>query len=52
MEKELEKAHQDYEKRKHEIITKLICLKDGKIDSRTRRTWLSQAINFINEREV
>ena len=52
MEKELEKAHQDYEKRKHEIVTKLICLKDGKIDSATRRTWLSQAINFINEREV
>lgn len=49
---ELEKAHQDYEKRKHEIITKLNCLKDSKIDTATRRAWLSQAINFINEREI
>lgn len=49
---ELEKAHQDYEKRKHEISTKLICLKDSKIDDATRRTWLSQAIDFINEREI
>ena len=52
MEKELEKAHQDYEKRKHEIVTKLICMKDGKIDATTRRAWLTQAIDFINEREI
>lgn len=49
---ELEKAHQDYVKRKHEIITKLICLKDGKIGIATRREWLDQAINFINEKEI
>lgn len=49
---ELEKAHQDYEKRKHEIITKLICLKDGKISKATKREWLDQAINFINEKEI
>ena len=52
MEKELEEAHKDYEKRKHEIITKLIVLKDGKITKDVSRKWLDQAIKFIMEKEV
>ena len=37
MEKEMEEAHRDYEKRRHEIITKLIVLKDGEVSKKTKR---------------
>jgi hypothetical protein len=54
---ELEKLHQDYEKNRNEIRTKLECIyantssKTHKL-SEVERDWLLQAINFINEKEI
>lgn len=50
---ELEQAHLDYELRKNEIITKLICIRDSsEVSNEIMRIWLDQAINFIQEREI
>ena len=48
---ELEKAHEDYELRKFEIIRKLEILHDNTLNMVTRQI-LEQAIEFIKEREV
>lgn len=52
IDKAMEEAHKDYIKRRQEIVTKLIVLKDSDINKTTRREWLSQAINFIYEKEI
>jgi hypothetical protein len=49
---ELEKAHNDYLYRRDEIITKLKCIRDSEIENNIMRHWLTQAIDFILEREV
>lgn len=47
-----EDAHKDYEFRKHEIITKLISIRDSEISNDVMKIWINQAIDFINERGV
>lgn len=47
-----EDAHKDYEFRKHEIITKLMCIRDSHINNDVMKIWITQAIEFIKEREV
>lgn len=49
---ELEKAHQDYEFRKTEIITKLISIRDSAISNDIMKIWVNQAIEFIKEKEI
>ena len=49
---EMEKAHQDYEYRKAEIITKLICIRDSEINNNVMKVWLNQTIEFIKEKEI
>lgn len=49
---ELEKAHQDYEYRKAEIITKLVSIRDSQIANDVMKVWINQAIEFINEKEI
>lgn len=49
---ELEKAHQDYEFRKAEIITKLISIRDSEISNNVMKVWLNQAIEFTREKEI
>lgn len=46
-------AHEDYEKRKNEVVSKLntICDVYGTMISPTVIKWLKQAIKFINEKE-
>lgn len=49
--KELELAHNDYEKRKDEIISKLFTIwKNDEIPA-VYRDWIKQAARFINEGE-
>ena len=52
MEKELELAHQDYEFRKAEIITKLISIRNSEISNVVMKIWVNQAIEFIKEKEI
>lgn len=52
VEKAMEEAHQDYEKRKKEVITKLITLRDYGALQWHERKWCDQAIEFIREREI
>lgn len=47
-----EDAHKDYEFRKNEIITKLVCIRDSHIENDVMKVWINQAIEFIKEREV
>lgn len=49
---ELENAHQDYEYRKAEIITKLISIRDSEISNDVMKVWVNQAIEFIREKEI
>lgn len=49
---ELEKAHQDYEKRKLEIINKLVTLRDYAPLQWHERKWCDQVIEFIKEKEI
>ena len=52
VEKALEAAHQDYEHRRAEIYMKLLCIRDSGIERATRNKWLTQAIDFIKEKEI
>ena len=52
IDKAYEDAHNDYEFRKNEIITKLITIRDCEISNDVMKIWINQAINFINEREI
>ena len=47
-----EDAHNDYEFRKNEIITKLISIRDSEISNDIMKIWINQAIEFINERQI
>ena len=49
---DIELAHQDYEYRKAEIITKLISIRDSEISNDIMKLWINQAIEFIKEGEV
>lgn len=49
---ELEKAHQDYEKRRYEILSKLNTIRDYALLKRHEREWIEQVIEFINEKEI
>lgn len=48
----LELAHEDYIKRKNEIITKLYTIWRNQEIPTLYRNWIRQAARFINEREV
>ena len=52
MESELEKAHYDYERRKHEILTKLDTMKRDKNIHHVYKLWIEQTKEFIKEREI
>ena len=52
IELEMELAHRDYELRKHEIITKLLSIRNSEINNDVMKIWINQAINFINERQI
>ena len=47
-----EDAHQDYEYRKAEIITKLVSIRDSEISNDVMKVWINQTIEFIKEREI
>jgi len=49
---ELEKAHQDYEERKNEILTKLQTMKSIPTLRLHEIMWLDQVIEFIKEKEI
>ena len=50
--KEMELAHQDYIKRKNEVISKLFTIwKNDEIPT-VYRNWLRQAARFINESDM
>lgn len=52
MDKELEEAHLDYEKRKKEIQCQLKCVRDTNNLPDIMRFWVDQAIKFMDEREI
>lgn len=56
MEKELEKAHQEYEERKERIIHNLECMSANLLINPDipdlYSDWLDTAVEFIKEREV
>lgn len=45
-------AHQDYEMRKAEIITKLNTIKNTKEVKNLPNQWIDQTIEFIKEKEI
>lgn len=49
---ELELAHDDYLKRKNEIITKLYTVWRNEEIPSVYRDWIRQAARFIDEREI
>lgn len=49
---ELELAHDDYLKRKNEIITKLYTIWRNQEIPSVYRDWIRQAARFIDEREI
>lgn len=49
---QLELAHEDYEKRKNEIISKLYTIWRNDNMPPVYRKWIRQAAKFINEREI
>lgn len=52
LDKELEIAHQDYTKRKNEIVSKLFTIwKNDEIPA-VYRKWIRQAARFINESDM
>lgn len=50
--KELELAHDDYLKRKNEIITKLYTIWRNQEIPSVYRDWIKQAARFIDEGEI
>ena len=50
--KELELAHDDYLKRKNEIITKLYTIWRNQEIPSVYRDWIKQVARFINEGEI
>lgn len=52
LDKEIELAHQDYNKRKNEVISKLFTIwKNDEIPA-VYRNWIRQAARFINESDM
>lgn len=49
---ELELAHEDYIRRKNEIITKLYTIWRNNEIPTVYRDWIRQAARFINEKEI
>lgn len=49
---ELDLAHEDYIKRKNEIISKLYTIWRNQEIPTVYRNWVRQAARFINEREI
>ena len=49
---ELELAHQDYEKRKKEMVGKLYTIWRNNEIPTFYRNWIRQAARFINEKEI
>ncbi|MBO7712147.1 MAG: hypothetical protein J6S85_01190 [Methanobrevibacter sp.] len=49
---ELELAHEDYMRRKNEIITKLYTIWKNEEIPTVYKNWIRQAAKFINEKEV
>lgn len=47
----LNEAHEDYERRKNEILTKLKTISQYTLEP-TFVKWLDQAIDFIKEKEI
>lgn len=43
--------HDDFIKRKNEIITKLVSIRDSAISNEVMKAWLNQAIEFINDQK-
>ena len=52
VDKQLEMAHEDYIKRKNEIITKLYTIWRNDEIPTVYRNWVRQAARFINEKEI
>lgn len=52
IDKELELAHQDYEKRKEAIINKLYNIWRNDEVPTIYRNWIREAARFINEKEI
>lgn len=52
IDKELELAHQDYEKRKEEIINKLYNIWRNDEVPTLYRNWIRESARFINEKEI
>lgn len=52
IDKELELAHQDYEKRKEAIINKLYNIWRNDEVPTLYRNWIREAARFINEKEI
>lgn len=52
MENELEKAHKDYLKRKHEMLSKIYTMKNTGSMPVVYCKWLAQIEEFIKEREI
>lgn len=52
IDRQLELAHEDYEKRKNEIITKLYTIWRNDEIPAVYRDWIRQAAKFINEKEI
>lgn len=52
IDKAFEDAHRDYEYRKNDVITKLMCIRNSEINNDVMKIWINQAIDFIKEREV
>lgn len=48
----LELAHQDYEKRRNEILTKIITIRTDVRTHKIYKDWLDQIYEFVKEREV
>lgn len=49
---ELEKAHFDYLKRKNEIVTKLITIRDFSNLKDYEKEWINQSIAMLEEKEI
>lgn len=52
MEKELEKAHLEYERRKNEVISKIVTIQSDIHTHKVYREWLEQIKDFILEGEI
>ena len=52
VEEALELAHQDYEKRRNEILSKIITIRSDVKTHKVYKEWLNQVYDFVKEREI